>query len=80
MQAIFDAGEGKLGTDESKFITILAAQSHEQLRAVFRAYNQISNRTLLKAISSEMSGDLENGMLAVGKCLDTSLGRTALSF
>lgn len=64
-QELFTAGEKKLGTDESVFNQILCTRSAEHIRAVAAEYAKISKNTLEKAIDSEMSGDLKNGMLAV---------------
>ena len=66
MQDLFDAGEARWGTDESKFNQILCLRSFEHLRVVFDEYNTLSKRTIEKAISSEMSGDIKNGLLAIG--------------
>ncbi|XP_030626953.1 annexin A11a isoform X2 [Chanos chanos] len=68
-QALYAAGENKLGTDESKFNAILCARSKPHLRAVFHEYQQMCGRDIEKSISREMSGDLESGMLAVVKCI-----------
>ncbi|XP_042357881.1 annexin A11a isoform X2 [Plectropomus leopardus] len=68
-QALYAAGENKLGTDESKFNAILCARSKPHLRAVFLQYQQMCGRDIEKSISREMSGDLESGMLAVVKCI-----------
>lgn len=62
---LYEAGEKKLGTDESKFNSILCSQSYEQLRLVFAEYKALSKKSLEQVIKSEMSGDLEDGMLAV---------------
>uniref|UniRef100_A0AAQ4PVF6 Annexin n=1 Tax=Gasterosteus aculeatus aculeatus TaxID=481459 RepID=A0AAQ4PVF6_GASAC len=63
-QALYAAGENKLGTDESKFNAILCARSKPHLRAVFLQYQQMCGRDIEKSINREMSGDLESGMLA----------------
>ncbi|XP_029926834.1 annexin A11a isoform X1 [Myripristis murdjan] len=68
-QALYAAGENKLGTDESKFNAILCARSKPHLRAVFHEYQQMCGRDIEKSIGREMSGDLESGMLAVVKCI-----------
>jgi hypothetical protein len=66
LQELYQAGEKQLGTDESKFNQILCSQSHEQLRLVFQEYQNIAHKSLEQSIKSEMSGDLEAGMLAIG--------------
>jgi annexin A7/11 len=62
---LYKAGEKKLGTDESTFNQILCSQSYEQLRLVFQEYKALSKKSLEQVIKSEMSGDLESGMLAI---------------
>ncbi|XP_061490916.1 annexin A11 [Rhineura floridana] len=68
-QALYAAGENRLGTDESKFNAILCTRSRAHLRAVFSEYQRMCNRDIEKSIKGEMSGDLESGMLAVVKCM-----------
>ncbi|XP_061546172.1 annexin A11-like isoform X1 [Phycodurus eques] len=68
-QALYAAGENKLGTDESKFNAILCARSKGHLKTVFMEYQKMCGRDIEKSISREMSGDLESGMLAVVKCI-----------
>eukprot|EP01135_Chromosphaera_perkinsii_P004893 Nk52_evm13s303 gene=Nk52_evmTU13s303 len=66
-QDLYQAGEKKWGTDESKFNMILATRSYDHLRAVFNEYIKISGRDIERAIEKEMSGNLEDGMKAVVK-------------
>ncbi|XP_014883282.1 annexin A11a isoform X2 [Poecilia latipinna] len=73
-QALYAAGENKLGTDESKFNAILCARSKPHLRTVFYEYQKMCGRDIEKSISREMSGDLESGMLAVVKCIKNTPG------
>ncbi|XP_061083833.1 annexin A11a isoform X1 [Conger conger] len=73
-QALYAAGEKKLGTDESKFNAILCARSKPHLKAVFHEYQQMCGRDIEKSIGREMSGDLESGMLAVVKCIKNTPG------
>uniref|UniRef100_A0A8C9WNM1 Annexin n=1 Tax=Scleropages formosus TaxID=113540 RepID=A0A8C9WNM1_SCLFO len=68
-QMLYNAGENKLGTDESKFNAILCSRSKAHLRAVFHEYQQMCGRDIENSIAREMSGDLESGMLAVVKCI-----------
>ncbi|KAJ3608363.1 hypothetical protein NHX12_025411 [Muraenolepis orangiensis] len=68
-QKLYAAGENKVGTDESQFNAILCARSKPHLRAVFNEYQQMSGRDIVKSICREMSGNVENGMVAVVKCI-----------
>uniref|UniRef100_A0AAQ6IGB6 Annexin n=1 Tax=Anabas testudineus TaxID=64144 RepID=A0AAQ6IGB6_ANATE len=67
-KALYNAGEKRLGTDESKFIEILCQRSIPQLRQTLIEYNNISGKTLQKSIENEMSGNLEKLLVAVDKC------------
>ncbi len=66
LQALYQAGEKRWGTDESQFNAILASQSYEQLRVVFSEYAKMSKRNIEQVIKSEFSGDIETGMLTIG--------------
>ncbi|CAF1076869.1 unnamed protein product [Brachionus calyciflorus] len=66
-QELYDAGEGKFGTDESEFIRILCTRPFPQLNATFEEYRKISKNDIEKAIKKEMSGDLEKACLAIVK-------------
>ncbi|GAB6024178.1 Annexin A6 [Chamberlinius hualienensis] len=63
-----DAGEGKWGTDESAFLSILATRSFAQLRKTFDKYQELTSNTIEHAIESETSGDTQMGFLAIVKC------------
>lgn len=69
-RALYDAGEARWGTDESRFNVVLGSRSFAQIRLILREYERLSKRTLVQAIKSEMSGDLKDGMVAVVKCAD----------
>ena len=64
---LYDAGEQQFGTDESTFNMILVARSYDHLRAVFDEYRKIAGKDIEDSLKSEMSGDLLNGFLTVGK-------------
>ncbi|KAG8328863.1 Annexin B10 [Homalodisca vitripennis] len=72
-EALYAAGEGKLGTNEEVFNKILAHESYEQLRLVFDEYKNISGRTLEQAIKDELSGPLHDAMMAVVQCVQNPL-------
>ncbi|VDK32573.1 unnamed protein product [Gongylonema pulchrum] len=66
---LYKAGEQRLGTDESCFNAILAAQNYAQLRLVFQEYQKITNHTIEQAIEAEFSGDIKDGLLALVACI-----------
>uniref|UniRef100_A0A6Q2XDL5 Annexin n=1 Tax=Esox lucius TaxID=8010 RepID=A0A6Q2XDL5_ESOLU len=68
-KALYEAGEKKWGTDESKFIDILCSRSVPQLRQTLVEYKALSKKTLQESIESEMSGDLEDLLVAIVKCV-----------
>ncbi|XP_064649735.1 annexin-B12-like [Lineus longissimus] len=68
-QDLFQAGEKKWGTDESRFNVVLASRSPPQLRATFEEYVKISQRDILNSIDREMSGDLKAGFKCIVQCM-----------
>ena len=58
-QQLFEAGEGKWGTDESVFNKIFALCSSKELISIARHYHKLTGRTILQAIDSEFSGDMK---------------------
>lgn len=68
-QQLYQAGEKKWGTDESKFNQIIAVRSYPQLRATFDEYVKISQRDIINSIEREMSGDLRDAFKAVVMCV-----------
>uniref|UniRef100_A0A673FP54 Annexin n=1 Tax=Sinocyclocheilus rhinocerous TaxID=307959 RepID=A0A673FP54_9TELE len=68
-KALYHAGEKKLGTDESKFIEILCKRSIPHLRQTILEYKNISGKTLQKSIEKEMSGNLEELLVDIVKCV-----------
>uniref|UniRef100_A0AAX7T7E4 Annexin n=1 Tax=Astatotilapia calliptera TaxID=8154 RepID=A0AAX7T7E4_ASTCA len=73
-KTLYNAGEKKWGTDESKFIEILCKKSIPHLRQTVIEYKNISGKTLQQSIEGEMSGDLENLLVAVVKCVKSVPG------
>ncbi|XP_034036846.1 annexin A5-like [Thalassophryne amazonica] len=70
---LYAAGEGKFGTDEDKFISILGNRSIEHLKKVsvqvFDAYRKICGSDIEDSIKGETTGNLENLLIAVVKCV-----------
>ena len=54
---IFDAGEAKLGTDESVFNKYFGTLSPHELACVAQHYHKLTGHTILQAIDKEMHGD-----------------------
>ncbi|XP_051551626.1 annexin A3a [Myxocyprinus asiaticus] len=71
-KALYKAGEKRLGTDESKFIEILCKRSIPQLRQTLVEYKNVSGKTLQQSIEKEMSGNLENLLVAIVKCVQNA--------
>lgn len=63
---MYKAGEGKLGSDESQFHTILITRSYQQLRQVFAEYERLAGKDIEETIKKEFSGNFEKGLLGIG--------------
>ncbi|EFA78828.1 hypothetical protein PPL_08292 [Heterostelium album PN500] len=65
-EALYHAGEGKIGTDEKTFIKILANRNFLQIREIARIYETIHKKhSLEKAIESEFSGDIRSALKSI---------------
>ncbi|CAH1776035.1 unnamed protein product [Owenia fusiformis] len=73
-QALFEAGENKWGTDESKFNQILSSRSFAHLRAVFEEYGTLSKKSMEDVIKAEFSGDIKNGLLTIVRVIQNKPG------
>ena len=58
--ALYQAGEGKRGTDEDTFIRIFATRSPAELALINQYYKAHTGKGLLGAINAEFSGDEKN--------------------
>ncbi|XP_006157599.1 annexin A13 isoform X2 [Tupaia chinensis] len=65
---LYDAGEGRWGTDELAFNEVLAKRSLKQLRATFQAYQILIGKDMEEAIEEETSGDLQKAYLTLVRC------------
>ncbi|KAM7348083.1 annexin B10-like [Cochliomyia hominivorax] len=70
-EALYNAGEAKLGTDEEVFNRIMSHGSFAQLRLVFEEYKNVSGQTIEQAIKHEMSGELHEAMMAIVECVQS---------
>ncbi|XP_030046410.1 LOW QUALITY PROTEIN: annexin A3 [Microcaecilia unicolor] len=70
-QVLYNAGEKKWGTDEDAFIQIMCLRSLPQLKLTFEEYKNISNKSIEDSIAGEMTGDLEDLLLAIVKCVNS---------
>ncbi|XP_065364914.1 annexin B10-like [Calliphora vicina] len=70
-EALYNAGEAKLGTDEEVFNRIMAHGSFAQLRLVFEEYKNVAGQTIEQAIKHEMSGELHEAMMAIVECVQS---------
>ena len=50
LNRLYNAGEGKVGTNEDTFIEILTERSYDHLRALFKRYNAVSLHSCSKFI------------------------------
>ncbi|XP_036378309.1 annexin A13 [Megalops cyprinoides] len=66
--SLFEAGEGRFGTDESTFSYILANRNYLQLQATFKIYEQLSGTEILDAIDNETSGTLKDCYITLVRC------------
>ncbi|KAF8069861.1 hypothetical protein FPV67DRAFT_1485094 [Lyophyllum atratum] len=64
IEAIFNAGQGKSGTDQMVFFDILLTRSQPHLSAVIGGYGN-KYRSLTKVIKSEFSGHMRDSLLYV---------------
>ncbi|OCT97313.1 annexin A3 [Xenopus laevis] len=67
-EILYNAGEKKWGTDEDKFIEVLCLRSFPQLKLTFDAYKSVCNKDIEDSIDSEVSGHLEDLLIAIVKC------------
>lgn len=64
-QEIYQAGEAKLGTDESVFNKYFCSLSPLELACVSQQYHKITGHTILQAIDKEFSGDSKKALRTI---------------
>ncbi|XP_031721359.1 annexin A13-like isoform X2 [Anarrhichthys ocellatus] len=66
--SLFEAGEGRFGTDESTFTFILTNRNYMQLQATFKIYESLSGTDILDTIDSEATGTLKECYTTLVRC------------
>ena len=70
-QALYNAGEGRWGTDEPTFIKIFSKRSAAEIAMINDCYIRLRGKGLLRAIDKEFSGDIKKLLqTVVGGLLD----------
>jgi len=64
-ETFYKAGEGRFGTDDRTYITIMTSNCREQLALIDQAYRRSHSGGLEKAIRSETSGNYRDTLLAL---------------
>lgn len=59
---LYDAGEGRMGTDDSTFIRIFASRSWESLRKTDEVYAESFGHGLYEAVEKETRGSFRRGL------------------
>ncbi|KAJ3128784.1 hypothetical protein HK098_003550 [Nowakowskiella sp. JEL0407] len=80
IETLYKAGEGKLGTNENKFIQLFTTRSEAHLREVFRGYESKYRSSMENAVKKEFSGDIERSLLAIVKAIRDRPGYIAELF
>ena len=62
---IYDAGEAKMGTDESVFNKYFASLSPNELACVAQNYHKLTGHTILQAIDKEFSGKSKKALKTI---------------
>ncbi|KXS15997.1 Annexin [Gonapodya prolifera JEL478] len=79
-RALFQAGEGRQGQDESVFIRILTERSQHHLKATFAAYTHLYRSTVDQAILKEFHGDLQKCFHLLVASMYDRIGEVAMMF
>ena len=65
IKQLYNAGQGRTGTDEITFCGILLNRSNTALRQIAGGYKHHHRRSLESAIYSEFSGQMQDALLQV---------------
>ncbi|XP_065095751.1 annexin B10-like [Ochlerotatus camptorhynchus] len=62
---LYEAGEGKWGTEESTFSKILTKSGFEHLELLFEEYKKLTDRAIEQALKAELSGKYYEALSAI---------------
>ena len=65
VQTLFDAAQGRVGTDDIEFCGVILNRSDEEIRQISHEYKQRHHHTLLSIIEREFSGHVRRCLLYV---------------
>jgi len=66
-QMLFDAGENRVGTDETVFIQIFATRSPMHLKLVWLLYRKLTGHLIFEALEKELSGKLRLAFITIAR-------------
>ena len=67
-QRLYQAGEGKWGTDESVFTQIFTTRAPHEIATIAQLYQQYAGKDLYSALKKEFSGNTEKLLKAIFEC------------
>jgi annexin A7/11 len=65
VKELYDATEGRTGTDSVHFCAVITSRSNGQIRAIAQAYKFKYHRSLEEVIRKEFSGHMESALLYI---------------
>jgi annexin A7/11 len=77
VRALYDAGQGRMGTDEIAFCGIIFSRSDAQIRQIAASYKHHHRRALDHVIHDEFSGHMQHALLYVVQGALDIMGRDA---
>lgn len=79
IRTLYNAGQGRTGTDEITFCSIILNRSDAQLRQIAAGYKHHHRRSLVTAIDAEFSGHMQEVLLHIVEGAVDAMGRDAMS-
>nr|UZN72723.1 annexin B12 [Taenia hydatigena] len=65
VDALYESGEGRIGTEESRFTQIFSQRSFPHIKEIAKIYANRYKKTLIEAIKSETSGDYRETLITI---------------